>query len=282
MIRWPHAAQHQYLGRVECPGRQYDLFAREHVLPLLVTHELDTVRTVLIVEQDARDVRVHGNVKVLAQPHRAQEGFGGAAPTAAPYRRLQQHEARLFRPVNVPVFVAHLLAGRHEGDRQWRPPRCLLHGQIPANAMVRGARHVRVPVVLRLDEVRQHVFVAPADVALLLPLVVVEPVAPHIHHRIQHGGAAHDLAARPVAPVADHCLAVAPVSRRRRLVLPIVLGQLQDLMYRCSLRYLVCRSTLLYEEAADADEADDVVEAVDGERDGTADEVVEEVDELVW
>lgn len=53
-------------------------------------------------------------------------------------------------------------------------------------------------------------------------------------------------------------------------------------MYRCSLRYLVCRSTLLYEEAADADEADDVVEAVDGERDGTADEVVEEVDELVW
>uniref|UniRef100_A0A182JH22 Uncharacterized protein n=1 Tax=Anopheles atroparvus TaxID=41427 RepID=A0A182JH22_ANOAO len=47
-------------------------------------------------------------------------------------------------------------------------------------------------------------------------------------------------------------------------------------------RYFVCRSTLLYDEAADADEADEVVEAVDGERDGTADEVVEDVDELVW
>lgn len=39
-----------------------------------------------------------------------------------------------------------------------------------------------------------------------------------------------------------------------------------DLMYKCSLKYFVCSSTLLYD---DVDETED--DAVDGERDGVRD-----------
>lgn len=55
-------------------------------------------------------------------------------------------------------------------------------------------------------------------------------------------------------------------------------------MYKCSLRYFVWRSTLLYEDAAEADEAEEVVEAVEGEREGTPEDLdpVEEAKDVVW
>lgn len=55
-------------------------------------------------------------------------------------------------------------------------------------------------------------------------------------------------------------------------------------MYKCSLRYLVWRSTLLQDEAAEADDAEEVVEAVEGEREGAPEDFdpVEDAKDVWW
>ena len=69
--------------------------------------------------------------------------------------------------------------------------------------MIVGVGEVRVPVVLRLLEVVQHLLVAPARVAVGLPGVVVLLVAANVEHVVEDRGPAQDLATRPVAPAVD-------------------------------------------------------------------------------
>ena len=69
------------------------------------------------------------------------------------------------------------------------------HPQRPAGAVqLRGA----ALVVLGLEEVGQHVLPAPAFEAQALPLVVVEPAAPDVDHRVHGGRAAQHPAAGEV------------------------------------------------------------------------------------
>ena len=60
----------------------------------------------------------------------------------------------------------------------------------------------RVSVVLGLFEVGQHALEVPADVAELVPVVVVVAVAPHVHHVVEHRRAAEHLPPGPVAALA--------------------------------------------------------------------------------
>ena len=74
-----------------------------------------------------------------------------------------------------------------------RGERCsLTRSGPPAPWYSRGPAHV----VLGLDEVRQHVGVAPAGRALRLPGVVVERASAHVEHRVHRARAAERLAAR--------------------------------------------------------------------------------------
>ena len=97
--------------------------------------------------------------------------------------------------------------GEMNGDRKagnivsLSPPGRLLHGQVPPGGVVAGGGQVGVPVVLGLLEVVEHVLVAPARVAGGLPVVVVPPVAAHVEHVVEDGGAAQHLAAGPVTPL---------------------------------------------------------------------------------
>ena len=74
-------------------------------------------------------------------------------------------------------------------------------------------------VVLRAQEVRQQVLVAPPGAAVLVaPGVVVQPVAADVDHRVHRRGAAEHLAARPVDRAAVGALL------RERDVVPVVLA----------------------------------------------------------
>ena len=61
------------------------------------------------------------------------------------------------------------------------------------------AHELAVALVFRLDEVRQDVFVRPADGAVRRPFVIVEPVAAHVQHVVGVARAAQTLARVPHA-----------------------------------------------------------------------------------
>jgi len=76
-----------------------------------------------------------------------------------------------------------------------------LDGQVAADAVVGRIGQVRIAVVFRFDEIRQHFVVGPAVVAHGGPTVVVAPVAAHVQHVVEDGGSAEHFAARPRTPV---------------------------------------------------------------------------------
>lgn len=247
MVGRPDAGHHQQLRRPDGARGQYDFLARGHHAPFTVPRVHNgrgpwlaaTAAAAGVVENDLGHLAVHGHVDVGPEPDGPEERFGRAAPATPPGGGLRDHETGLTLAVDVPVLVAQLFAGRNERRGQRRAPRRLRHGQVTAPRMVLGPAQVRVPVVLRLEKVRQHVLVAPSGVARLGPSVVVPPVAPHVHHRVQHARPAQHLAPGPVAPVVHHGQTVRVVAgRRRRLILPVHVGQLQVADERRHVRYL--------------------------------------------
>jgi len=109
------------------------------------------------------------------------------------------------------------------GFTQRRVPRRVLDGQISTGGVISSIfGQVRIPLVLRFFEVREHVLKPPAGVAHALPVVVVPLVAPHVQHGVQDAGAADHLTPSPTASIALHRLACRAV--RLCLVLPVVLA----------------------------------------------------------
>ena len=145
------------------------------------------------VEEHAVGVHVGLDREVRAVHDRVQVGDRRAAAPAVARRELVPAEAVLARAVEV-------LAGRQaarrrgveEGLRQPGARERVRDAQRPADAVVLGgAAHV----VLRAQEVGQHVVPAPAQLG---PLVVVGRVAADVDHRVDRRGAAERLAARQV------------------------------------------------------------------------------------
>jgi len=61
------------------------------------------------------------------------------------------------------------------------------------------ANELAVTLVFRLDEVRQDVFVRPADCAVRRPFVIVEAIASHVQHVIYVAGTTQTLPGVPHA-----------------------------------------------------------------------------------
>jgi hypothetical protein len=149
-------------------------------------------------------MRVHGNMEVLPEPGRPDEGLGGGASAAASNGALGDHESALVLAVDVPVLVSHLLPGLDEGRGQGRVPGRLLDSQVAPLRVVGRPRQVRILIILGLLEVAQHLGRAPAVVALLLPHVVVTLITAQVQHVVKDTRAAEDFAPRPVAPAVLH------------------------------------------------------------------------------
>ena len=100
-------------------------------------------------------------------------------------------------------------------SRMSQRSRCVVTFQPPPAAVHRARAGV---VVLRLEEVGQHVVPAPAEVAELAPVVVVRRLAPHVDHAVDRRAPAQHLAARvdEAAPV--------EAGLRRRLHHPVGAG----------------------------------------------------------
>ena len=133
------------------------------------------------------------------------EGFLGAAAAAVAHGRLEVAAALLDRAVEVgiarnaerlrclqEIFAQRVAVGRRDdAHRAVRPVVGVVEGGIGLGAA----------------EIGQHVVVAPADVAERPPAVVVAAVSPHVHHHVEHAGAADRAAARVGdAPAEEICL----------------------------------------------------------------------------
>ena len=135
---------------------------------------------------------------------------------AALLRHLVAPHPFLGRAVEVVVGrKPHFLKARRDGVADFMGVAAVLDVQRPARA-VKGV--CAVLVVLGLDEVRQHLVVAPAPVARCGPGVVVGLVAPDVDHRVDAARPTQHLAARPVEPSSGQVRLgfglVIPVERR--------------------------------------------------------------------
>lgn len=136
-----------------------------------------------------------------SQLHR-RAGTGVAAVSLAVDVDVVPADARHLRPIEViGWWITQLQAGLDEGWRQ-RMMRVLAgvdhaHGAAMARPGAGG-----VLLVLHLFEVGQHLLVAPARAAVVLPVIVVPRMPANMHHDVQAAGAADHLAARACSTVA--------------------------------------------------------------------------------
>jgi hypothetical protein len=190
------ARQQQQLRRVDRARRQQHLALGAHELlaaaPLAQAHADGP----LALQLDAQDADVRAHLQVRALGRRAQEGVGRAEALAVSLCHLEHRRAVLLRPV-----VVDDPRDSRGGARLQQPPVHRARRALLGDAQ-RTARAVELRgpacVVLGLDEVRQHVAVAPAGRALCLPGVVVERAPAHVQHRVHRARPAEAPAARDV------------------------------------------------------------------------------------
>ena len=159
----------------------------------------------LALQQDARGVRPGDDLQIAAAQVRCEVALGRAPALAIFVGHLVHAHALLAGTVEVRIGrVTRLLPSLHK-DRAKRVGRGQIFGvQRAAAAMPRVCTTL---VVLRFFEVRQHVVVSPARIALGGPMVVVFALATDIDHGIDGAGATQHFAARLVAFAAiEACL----------------------------------------------------------------------------
>ena len=155
------------------------------------------------------------HLEIAPLHRRPQIGVGGRPAHAVPHRHVEAAESLLLLAVEV---GAHRIAGL---------PARLDEGVVERIALGPCARRQR-PVAAAIGvgaaaqtfgaaEIGQHVAIAPARRAFLLPALEIERIAAHIDEAVDRGRAAEDLAARAVqAPAVQMRLGlglIAPVIR---------------------------------------------------------------------
>ena len=70
--------------------------------------------------------------------------------------------------------------------------------------MIFCSGQVRIAIVLGFLEIMQNFIVRPSRVAEGRPVVIILPVATHIEHIVEDGGASNYFSTRPVAPTIFH------------------------------------------------------------------------------
>jgi hypothetical protein len=204
--------QHQQLGRIDGAGA-YQHFARcgdaTHLRSIEDVHPDRPV----VVEHDAQGPRLRDHVQIAPRHRRPQIGIRGVAANTVADRQVVQ--AGTVAPLAVEVLVAVVSASHcsvdecaRNGVRDLRRRHC----ERPARPMPCGPAE---DMVLRSDEVGQHVAPAPAWVAEIAPVVEVVRVAPYDDHGVDRARSTQTLAAlaeNAAQRVAGlHCGRVGPV-----------------------------------------------------------------------
>jgi hypothetical protein len=193
--------QEQQARRVDRPARKDDLAARGYPrLGRLALGEVLHADGPPVLDDQLGGLGVRRDVQVLALARRSEIRGRCTFPADVSLRDVVEANAGLFGAVEVVTERdADALRRPHE------PLRDRVVGDLLGDVQ-RAAGAVELVgetfVVLRLAEVRQDAVVSPAFVAEIPPLVVVEPIATDIDHRVDRGAAPERPALRVVhAPV---------------------------------------------------------------------------------
>ena len=194
------AGEFEELRRADRAGRQDHLAARPRRPPRAAAQIFDADGAAAL-EQDAGGVRAGLDGQIGAFHRRAQEGAGGRHAAAVLRGDLVDADAFLRRAVEVGIEGQ---AGR-PSRLQVEPGEGVHMGGHVAD-MDRAAPAAPVVgaglVVLDRLEEGQQIVIAPAGIAGRRPGIVVGALAADPHHRVDRGGAAEQLAARPVVGIA--------------------------------------------------------------------------------
>ncbi len=183
LVRRTDAGQQQQLGRIERPAGEDHLAVGQRALDLAVLLVFDPDRPPLF-QQDAMGESPGLDFQVGPAPYRVQEAGGGRGAPAVVDGELGCGEPLGLGAVEiVEDLVAQRLGRLDQPERDHPVGPVARNAEFAARAM-EGV--LAAPVVLALLEVRQHLRVAPALHAELAPVVVVDRMAPRIHHAV-HG-----------------------------------------------------------------------------------------------
>ena len=205
--RRPHARQLQELRRIDRAAAKNDLAPRARLLLAPVAAVVDADRAAA-VEGDSGRQRVGDHLEVGPLHRRPEIGVGGRPAHAVPHRHVERAKPLLPLAVEIGADrIARLPARLDEGVVErvaFAPMRRRKRSGVAAIGVSRPAK------ALRAAEVRQHVLVAPALGALLLPALEIERMPAHIDHAVDRGRTAENLAARTGdAPAAEMGLGLA-------------------------------------------------------------------------
>ncbi|KAH9397755.1 hypothetical protein TYRP_004081 [Tyrophagus putrescentiae] len=153
---------------------QDDLLAGKDLVAAAEAVKDDANRLAVLIEEHLGDVRKGDHVEVASVADAVEVGLGGGTPATAANGRLRNEKAVLVGAIGVQHWVA-CLPGLEKGVRQLAHPGGPLYGKWATASVVSVEGDIRVAIVLRLDEVRQDVLVAPAGGPAALPLRVLEP-----------------------------------------------------------------------------------------------------------
>ncbi len=187
-----NAGEHEDLGRLQGPRAQQHLARGLELFHLSFVVEFHAHRA-FALHQDAGGVRAREHAQVGARQVGRQVGIGRAETLAIFVRHLEHAHPFLLGAVEVSVVhKTGLLPGRHK-HRPKAVGAAQIHHIERAVGTVEGVGTALV--VFRAFEVRQHVVIGPAGVALRRPVVVVIAVAAGVNHGVHRTGAAQHLAA---------------------------------------------------------------------------------------
>ena len=191
--RRPNARKLENARRVDRAGGKQDLRVSESVVHLAALAVADAAGSCAF-EQDLLCWRVRQDTQVGTLHRRSKEALGGTpAPTVA---LVDVEEARAL------VVALIEIVARHDAQLCC----ALLHcaENVPCQPLARDLplaaraveRRVSAVMVLRLDEIGQHVVPPPSDISQLPPAVVVTCLSAHVNHAVHRRAAAQQLSER--------------------------------------------------------------------------------------
>ena len=199
LVGGPDPGQQQQARRVDRPARDDDLAARvDPRLGRLVLGEVLDADRPTVLDDQLGGLGVRRDDQVLALARRPEVRGRRALPADVSLGDVVEADAGLLGAVEVVAERdADALGRPHEPLRDRVVGDLLGDVHRAAGAVVLVGEPL---VVLGLAEVRQDAVVAPALVAEIPPLVVVEPIAADVDHRVDRRAAPERAALRVVHP----------------------------------------------------------------------------------
>ncbi len=187
-----NARQLQQLGRVDGAGADHHLAPRHHLAPHTILQVLHATGAAAL-DQNAQRLRVGPHIQVAAPHSRAQKAASRAHAPAVVDAALEIAHALLVGAVVVRVARQPLLGGAVQKGlaNRVRPVR---QADLERPVVAAQGRIATIDKMLAALEVRQHLVIGPAGIALRRPAVEILALAPVVDQAIDGGGAAQGLA----------------------------------------------------------------------------------------